>query len=158
MVTRALWYLAPSRFLCSISCCFLHPPIHYTGINRKAMELSDLLYLRICAFPFPPRISPFSSHASILIFPCKAIPGFFLIPQASLAPHHLADPAVMLSLSQLVETGDLGSYLTASPFVALRLAPKRCSVHNFLISKWSLDNYVEDRGFGMAPYSFWNSC
>lgn len=67
MVTRALWYLAPSCFFRCISCCSHHPPIHYTGINREAVELSDLLCLRIFAFAFPPsRIFPFSSYAWIL--------------------------------------------------------------------------------------------
>ena len=65
MVTRPLPAFSVP---CSISCCSHHPPIHYTGINREAVELSDLLCLRIFAFAFPPsRIFPFSSYASILL-------------------------------------------------------------------------------------------
>lgn len=62
------WPLPAFSAPCSISCCSHHPPIHYTGINREAVELSDLLCLRIFAFAFPPsRIFPFSSYASILL-------------------------------------------------------------------------------------------
>lgn len=157
MVTRALWCLAPSWQSVPSAALSTHSSI-ITEINRKGSCLSGLLCLRIFAFPFPPsRISPFSPHALILPIFRKAISAFFLIPQAFLGPHHLAGSTGMLFVSQLMETGDVGSYSTASPFVALCLAPTRCSGHNFLISKWSLDNYTEDRGFAMAPYSFWNS-
>lgn len=98
MVTRALWYLAPSCFFRCISCCSHHPPIHYTGINREAVELSDLLCFGSLHLHFPlleSSPSPPMPGSSSSFTPCRSIPGFSLIPQASLGPHHLAYSTLM---------------------------------------------------------------
>lgn len=60
---------------------------------------------------------------------CSSCTGYPPNSPAFLCPYPLADSVIMLSVSQFIERGDLGSFLTLSPFLALCLAPGKCSVH-----------------------------
>ena len=47
------------------------------------------------------------------------------------------DSIVVLSVSQLIETGDLGSFLTVFPCVGLWFVPRICSIYTCWTSEWS---------------------
>lgn len=127
-------------------------PTFLTPESTEAQWCCQTDCLRISASPFASSsVSAFSPHDWLLppVTPPKSIPASLLTLQALLCAYHLADCTVMNAVFPLIEMElkwDVGSLSTVSPFVALSLACRPCSVHVCGVREWSQGKLREDRG------------
>lgn len=104
-----------------------HPPsIPLNSAEGPRFSSESLHFHVLLPASLPSRLKPGSLSS---FTPVRNTPGSPLTSQASLCPFHLADSVVLLSVSQLIDTGDLSAFWAVSPFVALCLAPGRCLIH-----------------------------